>query len=59
MTDTENARFWFAQESDLAFASATSSRKVITMMQEDSNNPFLDNAAPNSVIAGVLTHLCE
>ena len=33
--------------------------KVITMLQEDPKSPFLDTPAPNSVIAGILAHMCH
>jgi Sel1 repeat len=57
--DAENARFCLRKKTVSLTQARQAVGKVIAMIQEDSNSPLLDAPAPNSVIAGVLTHLCE
>jgi hypothetical protein len=58
--DAENARFCLRKKAVSHLQARQAVGKVITMVQEgDGKNLLLDDAAPNSVIAGVLTHLCD
>jgi hypothetical protein len=57
--DAENVRFCLAKKTASLSLVRQAVGKVITMMQEERDNPLLDSAAANSVIAGMLGYFCQ